>query len=215
MTAGFRAGPLRGLVAAVLFCWAAGTGAVGAWSPAELFTPCEGDCAVSLFGGNYVENSMGQVLVTSPELPFTWDYQDDHFIGTTVARDVGKLWRFRLEPEVGIGQRFGEQSATEVWGALFFRYRGFPWDRYLVTTVAFSTGLNWASEVTEIEQERAKDGEGSQVMHYFAPEITLALPQAPDIELMFRFHHRSGVFGLVSDAFGGAQYGTVGLRVRF
>ena len=67
----------------------------------------------------------------------------------------------------------------------------------------------------EIEQDRAKDGEGSQVMHYFAPEITLALPQAPDIELMFRFHHRSGVFGVVSDAFGGAQYGTVGLRVRF
>ena len=27
-------------------------------------------------------------------------------------------------------------------------------------------------------------------------------------------HHRSGVFGLVSDAWGGAQYATVGLRVR-
>ena len=30
-----------------------------------------------------------------------------------------------------------------------------------------------------------------------------------------RFHHRSGVFGLVSDAWGGAQYATVGLRVFF
>jgi hypothetical protein len=52
-------------------------------------------------------------------------------------------------------------------------------------------------------------------MHFFSPEITFALPSRPDIELLFRFHHRSGVFGLVNDAFGGSQYGTVGLRLRF
>lgn len=207
--------PVVGVVVVAALLWAAGSGTVQAWSPADLFAPCGGDCAVALYGGNYVENSMGEVLVTDPELPFTWDYQEDHFIGTAISRDVGQLWRFRLEPEVGIGQRFGQQSATEVWGALFFRYRGFPWDDVVTTTIAFSTGLNWASEVTAIEQERAKDGEGSQVMHFFSPEVTLALPQAPDVELMFRFHHRSGVFGIVSDAFGGAQYGTVGLRVRF
>lgn len=186
-----------------------------AWSPTELFTRCDGDCAVAIYGGNYVDNSMGQVLVTSPEVPFTWDYREDHLIATSVSRDVAQLWRFRLEPEIGIGQRFGQQSATEVWGALFFRYRGFPWDDRLVTTIAFSTGLNWANRVTDIEQERAKDGEGSNLMHFFSPEVTFALPRAPDVELLFRFHHRSGVFGLVSDAFGGAQYGTVGLRVRF
>lgn len=208
-------GPALRALAAALALWAAGAAPARAWSPAELFAPCDGDCAVALYGGNYVQNSMGQVLVTSPELPFTWDYREDHFIGTTVSRDTGQLWRFRLEPEIGIGQRFGQQSATEVWGALFFRYRGFPWDDTLTTTIAFSTGLNWASEVTAIERERAKDGEGSRLMHYFSPEITLALPQAPNAELMFRFHHRSGVFGLVSDAFGGAQYGTIGLRLRF
>ena len=40
----------------------------------------------------------------------------------------------------------------------------------MLTTFALSTGLNWASEVTEVEQERAHDGKGSQLMHYFAPE---------------------------------------------
>jgi hypothetical protein len=82
-------------------------------------------------------------------------------------------------------------------------------------SVAVSTGLNWASQVTDVEQERAKDDEGSRVMHFFAPEFTFALPSRPNVELLLRFHHRSGVFGLVSDAFGGAQYGTVGVRVRF
>jgi hypothetical protein len=52
-------------------------------------------------------------------------------------------------------------------------------------------------------------------MHYLAPEITLAAPSRPDLELVFRFHHRSGVWGIVSDAWGGAQYASVGLRLRF
>ena len=99
--------------------------------------------------------------------------------------------------------------------AFFFRYRGFPWDRYVVTTAAISTGFNYASEISDKEQDRAKDGEGSQLMHFFSPEITFAAPRHPQYELLFRFHHRSGVFGLVSDAWGGAQYGTIGLRWRF
>ncbi len=81
--------------------------------------------------------------------------------------------------------------------------------------MAVSTGMNWASEITDVEQDRANDGEGSQWMHFFAPEVTFALPSHPDTELLIRIHHRSGVFGLVSDAFGGAQYATVGLRFRF
>jgi len=85
----------------------------------------------------------------------------------------------------------------------------------VLTTFALSTGLNWASEVTDIEAERAHDGQGSQLMHYFAPELTFAAPSNPNLELVLRMHHRSGVFGLVSDAWGGAQYATVGLRVRF
>ena len=52
-------------------------------------------------------------------------------------------------------------------------------------------------------------------MHFFSPEVTFALPSHPGTELVFRMHHRSGVFGLVSDAWGGAQYATVGLRIRF
>jgi hypothetical protein len=52
-------------------------------------------------------------------------------------------------------------------------------------------------------------------MHYFAPEITFARPSRPDLEFLIRFHHRSGVFGLVSDAWGGAQYLSAGIRVRF
>lgn len=191
---------------------------LSAWTPAELVAPCREDCAVAVYSGFYVEDSMGDVFVTSPSLPTSWDMtRDDRLVAVALSRRAGWFWkdRFSLEPEVGLGERRGRQDATEVWGALFLRYHGFPWDRWLVTTVAASTGLNWASGVTEVEQERAHDSEGSQLMHFLAPEITFALPSRPDTELLFRFHHRSGVFGLVSDAWGGAQYATIGLRFRF
>ena len=190
-----------------------------AWSPSSLFAPCEGTCATSLFAGTYVEDSLAKILVTNPKLPTSWDYQtDDHLIATAVSREAGWLWdkRISLEPEVGIGQRFGRQSATELWGALFVRYHGFPWDHSLVTTVAISTGLNWANTRTAEERDRNQnDGQGSNLLHYLAPEVTFALPSRPDTELMFRLHHRSGIFGLINGAHGGSQYATVGVRVRF
>ncbi len=201
------------LAAVIAWAWPA-----SAWSPADLFKPCRNDCAVAIYGGSYVENSMSDLLLLSPKPPTAWEYGgDDHLIATAVSREAGRFWngRFSIEPEAGFGQRIGRQSATELWGAVFFRYHGFPWDDRLLTTFAVSTGLDWASEVTAVEKERARDGEGSQWMHFFAPEITFALPSHPDAELMLRFHHRSGVFGVVSDAWGGAQYATIGLRLRF
>jgi hypothetical protein len=187
-----------------------------AWTPGALFGPCEGKCATAFYLGTYVEDSMSD-LSTSGQPPTTWDYgEDDHFVGTALSREVAQFWRhWTIEPEVGIGQRFGRQSATEVWGAFYFRYHGFPWDHVVLTTAALSTGINWASEVTEVEQDRARDEEGSQLMHYFSPEITFARPSHPDVEFLIRFHHRSGVFGLISDAWGGAQYLSAGIRVRF
>jgi len=183
-----------------------------------LFAPCAGDCALAIYTGSYVENSMNDVLISAPELPFTWDYNGaDRFAGIALSRKVGTiLYRVDVEPEIGFGRRFGRQDGVyEVWAALYGRYRGFPWDRYIETTLALSTGLNWASELTETEIERSQDDDGAQLHHFFSPEVTFALPQHPEVELLFRFHHRSGVVGLVNDAGGGAQYGTVGLRWRF
>lgn len=192
-------------------------GPVRAWTPADLFAPCNGACAVSVYAGNYVDNSLGSEILLSAPPPWDWRYgANDHLVATAISRETWQFWgHWSLEPEAGIGQRFGRQSATELWGGLFFRYSGFPWDSRVVTTMAISTGLNWANTVTDVEQERARDGVGSRWMHYLAPEITFAAPSHPNIELLFRFHHRSGVFGLVSDAWGGAQYATVGVRIRF
>lgn len=178
--------------------------------------PCAGNCAVSVYSGALVEQGMTKVLVGEPSFPTEWDYAEDYIVATALSRRLVTLWNhLDVEPEIGVGRRFGEQDETEVWAAFFLRYRGFPWDDHVVTSFAVSTGFNYASAISDVEQDRARDDKGSQLMHFFSPEITFALPRHPQYELLFRFHHRSGVFGLVSDAWGGAQYGTVGLRWRF
>lgn len=188
-----------------------------AWSLSDLFAPCAGDCATAIYAGTYVDDSMSELILTSPKPPTAWSYGDgDHLIATAVSREVARFGdRWSLEPEVGLGRRIGGQAATEAWGALFLRYHGFPWDGVVLTTAAVSTGMNWASTITPEERDRARDDTGSRWMHFFSPEITFALPGRPNQELLLRFHHRSGVFGLVSDAWGGAQYATVGVRLRF
>jgi hypothetical protein len=209
-----RFGGLLRRVASIALPVAAGP--ADAWTPAALFAPCRGDCGVAIYAGPYVEDALSG-LVTEPKPPNAWEYRDDYLVAAAVSRDAARFFEghLHLEPEVGLGQRIGQQHETEAWAALFFRYRGFPWDDRLITTVAASTGFNYAFGISETEQERARDGEGNRWMHFFSPEITFALPSRPDVELLFRFHHRSGVFGLVSDAWGGAQYATVGLRFRF
>lgn len=183
-----------------------------------LFDPCTGDCALAIYSGSYVEDGMQKVLIDEPAFPTSWDFNSsDRFVAFTLSRRVATiLSRIDIEPEVGFGRRFGRQEGVfELWGAVYGRYRGFPWDEWLTTTIALSTGLNWASEVSDLEAERSNDTGGYQWQHFFSPEVTFALPSRPDVELLFRLHHRSGGYGLINDAGGASQYGTVGLRWRF
>lgn len=216
---GHLAPALRALAYVLLALAAALPAAAGQGKPTgwNLLAPCEKNCAATILVGPFISNSMADILYKSPEFPFTWDYRtDDWFLGVAISRHAATLFgRIDIEPEIGIGQRLGRQDAREAWAALYARYRGFPWDHLVTTTVAVSTGINYASKVSEVENDRAGNGDGDRILHYFSPEITLALPSRPDLELVFRLHHRSGVFGIVSDARGGAQYGTVGLRIRF
>jgi hypothetical protein len=180
-----------------------------------LLSPCDRNCSVAIYAGSLVEDGMEEVLLPLPTIPTDWSYAaDDHFVGLAVSRHAASWRRLSFEPELGVGQRL-DQDVTEFWAALFVRYRGFPWDRYLLTSFAVSTGANIASDYSEWEVDRTSMEQGYRVMHYFAPEITFALPSRPDTELLFRFHHRSGAFGLFNDVGGGAQYTTVGLRFRF
>lgn len=186
------------------------------WRWNSLGQPCAGDCSVMVFGGRFVETGMSDILLL--QRPGEWEFGDGGIVGIAASRTAASLFNGKatIEAEAGLAKRFGNMDELEAWGAFYLRYRDFPWNHRLYTTAAVSTGLSYASGISD--RERASRGErsdDSRLMHYFSPEITFAHPERRDTELVLRFHHRSGVFGLVNDDGGGAQYATVGLRFRF
>ena len=94
---------------------------------------------------------------------------------------------------------------------------GFFWNHIVFTTVAISTGLSFVEKVSDVERDAGDRGNpnGSHLLHYLAPEITFALPDYRQHELVIRYHHRSGVFGTFNGVWGGSNVVTTGYRYRF
>jgi hypothetical protein len=187
------------------------------WHWRSLDQPCGGDCAVLVFGGQSVNSNVKNIFFKGIP-PWQWGYDEGSFLGVAASRRVVTLFDFvTFEAEIGAGKRFGNQHEGEFWGAIYGRISKFPWNDYIVTTIALSTGLNYATGISEFEKEHSglTPPDGVHVLHYFAPEITFALPAAPDKQLVVRLQHRSGAFGVVSNANSGATYLTGGFRFWF
>lgn len=150
--------------------------------------------------------------------PTSWDYDDGGIVGATASRRVATVFRIiNIEAEVGAAKRFGNQEEGEFWGAMYVRYTAFPWNKYIYTTLALSSGLSYATGVSDFE--KAHSGlnplAGTHVQHYSSPELTFSLPDHKDRQLVIRLHHRSGAYGVISGAFSGATYLSVGVRAWF
>ncbi|NDA46305.1 MAG: hypothetical protein EBY21_03330 [Alphaproteobacteria bacterium] len=203
----------------------------GLFSAPQLFNPtqaCQGDCAFTLYGGRYLQTSIENVFAIKPYKPIgQWTYADSQLLAASVSRKlVANPDFWEIDAELGLGKRMGALTATEVWAALYFRWLAFPWSQWVKTSFAFSTGIDYASSKDPIETLRnTNGGRGANLLHFLSPEFTFTLPQQPDWDLILRFHHRSGgrefVLGptiartFFSNASGGAQYVTFGLRHHF
>ncbi len=174
------------------------------------------DWGVLVFGGA----SAGRTrLIELIPMPWSGHYGDHYFAGGALSRRLAQpdpYWS--IEGEIGAGYRFKQSNTPEGWIALFLRFHGFPWNHVVYTTVALNTGLSYVTTVPDIEKESAAERghpDGSRLLHYLAPEFTFADPAHRDWELVVRFHHRSGVFGLFNGVWGGSNVVTGGIRHRF
>jgi len=164
----------------------------------DFFGDCRGDCSLALFGGKHVATSMTRIFFVNypPRPPQEWRWRNSYVGAAAFSRRLVIFWNaLSVEPEFGIGQRFGELHAIEFWAALTFRWSYFPWNDYLRTSIGVSDGL---SITTKIDPgERALNNykivghrlvfTASNLLNFFTPEVTFALPQYPAYELMFRF----------------------------
>jgi hypothetical protein len=187
------------------------------WNGANFFGPCQGDCSVSLSGGRQITTAMTRImLIHNAVPPWNWHWGDAGIVDGEFSRRLVTFWHaLDIDPQIGIGKRFGDMQAVEFWGAVAFRWTAFPWNNYVKTTIAISEGVSLATQVDTVERDANPNHAGSVFLNYFSPEITLSLPRYEKYELVFCIHHRSGLYGLIDNVNAGSQFGTVGLRVHF
>ena len=168
--------------------------------------------SVFLLGGTTAEGNLVNLMAE----PWSGSYGRNDFAGAAVSRRIGRKNHFILEVEAGAGYRFRHFSSPEGWIALYLRYDGLPWNHLVYTTVAIDTGVDYVATVSPLELESVGGpSHSSNLLHYLAPEITFARPENPNSELVIRWHHRSGVFGLINHSWEGSNILTVGFRQRF
>lgn len=193
----------------------------------NIVSACNGECGFQVYGGKFVDDSMKSIFGLQGFTPiWDWQWADSGIIAVAVSRPIVTLGDdiANIEGELGAAKRFGDATSAEVWAALFFNWKWFPWNHFVKTQIGVSTGLNYAFKLDQLEVVQAGNGVGSKLLHFLTPEIAFSLPQSsfPNVELVFRFHHRSGgkkfLLGdtkLFNSTAGGAQYATVGVRWRF
>ena len=180
--------------------------------------------SIMVFGGWATETNFTELFYA----PQTIHLNDIGVIGAAYSRRLGTGNELAgdlglgdlgddlsVESEIGTSARFGDESLGEVWVALYLRYDGLPWNETIYSTIALNTGLSLLTDLSDFEEGRDKNGESSELLHYLGPEITFADPDAKDLEMVIRLHHRSGVFGLFDGVVSGSTFISSGIRVRF
>lgn len=164
-------------------------------------------------GASSGRTSLGKIAI----MPWSGDYGSDYLVAAALSRRFLHWHHLWLEAEAGTGFRFPVNS-PEDWLALYLRYTNLPWNRYIYSTIAINTGVSIVGIVSDDEKRSGRHHhtpEGARLLHYLGPEITFALPSNHNQELVFRIHHRSGVFGFFGGVWGASNVVTLGLRYRF
>lgn len=157
-------------------------------------------------GPNELVNTKMVALSVSREL-----FSVGHALG------VNALAPLKLEVEgiaaLHMGQWPESQTFSEFAGSFNLRWHRFPWNRHVVTTMGIGEGFSYASEKPKFEEELITNT--AHFLNYVMFDVTVAHPDLPELALLLRLHHRSGIFGLIDGVHGGSNFFVGGLKYTF
>jgi len=168
---------------------------------------------IYVFGGVFAEGSFGDTINV-----FGADYTSSYMLGAAYGRDFADLGAgFVLGGVAGAAIRFGDEDDTsgEIWAGIRFRHQGLVIGD-LAIAPALMVGLSAVTDPTQVEREREihYDGDAS-FLGYIGAELSFRARQAPNFELVYQLHHRSGADGTFGDMGEGSNANVLGIRYRF
>ncbi|MGX9115488.1 hypothetical protein ACWTU6_02150 [Mesorhizobium sp. BHbsci] len=168
---------------------------------------------VYVFGGVFASGAFGDTINV-----FGADYTDNYIIGAAYGRDLVDIGAgFVLGGVTGAAIRFGQDDDTsgELWAGARLRHQGLVIGD-LAIAPALTAGFSAVTGPTEIERDREirYDGDAS-FLGFVGAELSFRVRQAPNVELVYQLHHRSGADGTIGDMNEGSNANTLGIRYRF
>jgi hypothetical protein len=177
-------------------------------APAEAQKDPWDDTRYAIFVGRHTDTRYLQILKLKT------DFQASHIAWVGLARRLMTFGDYRhLEAELNVGQHWGMQNHQELNALISHRWRRFPWDHYVDTSLAVGMGLSFASRHPPLE-EREEQPPAVRRQAYMMNDIEFSRVENPDLSLFLRIHHRSGIYGLISDS-RGSNFVGIGLRSSF
>lgn len=167
--------------------------------------------SIFLFGGVYSSGNMGQSLN-----PF-YKHEQTYIVGGAFRREFGEVVPYLIGGvEAGIGGRFGGASSAEFWGGPTLRLRGIPLGSEVALSPGFVVGLSAVTKPIDIERQRELEhtNGNATLLFYLAPELALQFTKWPNVDLVYRLHHRSGLYNALGKMQEGSNAHVLGLRWR-
>ncbi len=134
---------------------------------------------------------------TSSKIIRDIDFGNSGIVAFAISKELGTFMDKRLgfEVETNVVQHFGDQKHFEFDPiAIIVRWKEFPWNKRLPTTLAIGDGISIATQTPKLEVKR-RGNDTAKVLNYVMAEATFSSPCYPQWAFVLRYHHRSGVFG--------------------
>ncbi len=162
--------------------------------PAKKKAPIHHDWMITGYGAMLSPDTLGDTLT------FNAKYEDAYIAVLSLAKRIHSFKKLPVdfEMEGQVGKHFGDQNHFEVNAVpVVFRWKNFPWDTYVDTSVAVGAGVSYAFEKPDIEENSVgKDKSSPKLLGYLMLEFAFSLPDKPQWSFVTRVHHRSGANGL-------------------
>lgn len=167
--------------------------------------------ALTVYAGKYSDNRLGDVLLSKPvELIDSWLVAAAWSYANALENP-----RHQWEFEAQLAKHARGQSHWEVNALVVYRWKNFPWNQTLQTTLAVGEGLSYATETPLLEEASNTNVGAARLLNYILVEAAFAPPVVTDWSLVVRVHHRSGVFGLFDDVEGGSNIIAAGIKYYY
>lgn len=164
------------------------------------------DHFVTFSGGIATTNALGEIMLG--ETDFEDTYLGALGVGTTFAKND----KAALEGHAVMVKYAGHQHNFELNAAPVVRWKAFPWNDTVKTSVAAGVGLSYGLGKPKFEYTLGSKG-SARLLTYLPVEATFAKPNSP-WEGTVQIHHRSTAYGFFAEE-GGANHLMLGVRKRF